>query len=117
MTADEVKDWILMQDIPLSRHKLPMREQIERYLRDIGFDRVRVKQIDPHPVWNVSAQVGQSETHSVRSLKLALQRMCRDIGFRVKGNEIVASLYRSRVNAAFALLPQTSPAITAENQW
>ena len=58
-----------------------------------------------HPVWNVSAHVGQFRADSLRSVKIALKKMCSELGFRVRMNEIVASLYRGRVSAAFLLAP------------
>lgn len=80
-----------------------MRDQIALGLQDLGFERVRVTPVIHHPVWNVSANVGRFQAESLRSVKMALKKICEELGFRVRMNEIVASLYRGRLNAAFAL--------------
>src|ERR1044071_10277263 len=94
MTSDEIKDWILSHEFPQLRCDLPMRDQITLALQDIGFQRVRANQVVHHPVWNVSAHVGTSRADSVRSVKIALKRICGELGFTVRMSEIVATLYR-----------------------
>jgi hypothetical protein len=105
MSSEEIKAWILSRDFPPLRCDLPMREQIAIALHEMGFERIRVTPVIHHPIWNIAANVGQFHTDSVRSLKIAIKKMCAELGFRVRMNEIVASLYRGRVSAAFALVP------------
>lgn len=113
ISSEEVKKWVISRD-PL-RWELPMREQITHALRDMGFERVRVTPVIHHPVWNIAANVGLFRTDSVRSLKIALKKMCGELGFRVRMNEIVASLYRGRLNAAFALIPPNAAPVEVEH--
>jgi hypothetical protein len=103
MSSEEIKAWVLSRD-PL-RCELPMCEQISRALQDLGLERIRLNRVEPHPVWNVSAKVGQFRANSLRSVKLAIKKMCDELGFKVRMNEIVASVDRGRLNAAFALVP------------
>src|SRR6187200_3387983 len=91
ISSEEIKRWVLSRD-PM-RCELPMREQITLALRDMGFERIRVNEVVPHPVWNISASVGRFKADSLRSLKIALKKMCGELGFRVRLSEIVASLY------------------------
>jgi hypothetical protein len=105
MTSEEIKKWILCHAFPPLRCDLPMRDRTTLSLQDMGFERIRVTQVINHPVWNVSAQVGQFRADSVRSVKIALKRICGELGFRVRMKEIVGSLYRGRLNAALALVP------------
>jgi hypothetical protein len=108
MSSEEIKAWVLSRD-PL-RCELPIREQIVRALQDLGLERIRLNQVEPHPVWNVSAKVGQFRADSLRSVKLAIKKMCDELGFKVRMNEIVASVYRGRLNAAFGLIsPDMAP--------
>jgi hypothetical protein len=109
MSSEEIKAWVLSRD-PL-RCELPMREQISRALQDLGLERIRLNQVEPHPVWNVSAKVGQFRADSLRSVKIALRKMCDELGFRVRMNEIIVSVYRGRLNAAFGLIPPNSPPV------
>ncbi len=113
MTSEEFKAWVLSRD-PL-RCELPMREQIALSLKDLGFERIRLRQDEPHPVWNVSAIVGQFRSDSLRSVKLAIKKMCGELGFKVSMNEIVASLYRGRVSAAFLLAPPNLAPVEIED--
>lgn len=102
ISSEEFKRWVLSRD-PL-RCELPMREQIVFALQGLGFDRIRVNQVEPHPVWNIAANIGNFRADSLRSVKIALKKICGELGFKVRMNEIVASLYRGRLNAAFALI-------------
>jgi len=103
ISSEEFKKWVLSRD-PM-RCEFPMRDQILLALRDMGFERIRVTQVIHHPVWNVSAHVGQFQADSLRTVKIALKKMCDEFRFKLRMNEIVASLYRGRLNAAFALIP------------
>jgi hypothetical protein len=103
ISSQEFKNWVLSRD-PL-RCELPMREQITCALQDLGFEKIRLNQVEPHPVWNVSAKLGRFRADSLRSVKLALKKLCDELGFQVRMNEIVASIYGGRLNAAFALIP------------
>lgn len=113
ITSEEFKAWVLSRD-PL-RCELPMREQIALALQDMGFEAIRATQVTPHPVWNVSARVGRFQADSVRSVKMALKKMCGQLGFRLRLNEIVASLYRGRVSAAFLLVPPNLAPVEVED--
>lgn len=81
-----------------------MDNQITLALQDLGFQRIRVTPVIHHPIWNISARVGTFRAESLRSVKLALKTVCSELGFRVRMNEIVASVYRGRLNAALALI-------------
>nr|WP_281721456.1 hypothetical protein [Nitrosomonas nitrosa] len=113
ISSEEFKRWVLSRD-PM-RCELPMRDQIMLALHDLGFQRVRVAQVIHHPVWNVSAQVGTFRADSLRSLKIALKKLCGELGFRVRMNEIIASVYRGRLNAAFALVPPDAAPVEVEH--
>jgi hypothetical protein len=113
ISYEEFKKWILSHDHLCC--ELPMRDQIALALQDLGFERIRVNQVIHHPVWNVSARLGQFKTDSVRSVKIALKKMCGELGFRVRMNEIVASLYRGHLNAAFALVPPDAAPVEVEH--
>jgi|GraSoiStandDraft_24_1057298.scaffolds.fasta_scaffold457624_1 hypothetical protein len=102
-TFEEFKRWVLSRD-PM-RCEIPMRDQITLALQDLGFEHIRVNQVIHHPVWNVSARVGQFQADNLRSLKVALKKMCGELGFRTRMSEIVASLNHGRVSAAFLLAP------------
>jgi hypothetical protein len=119
MSSEGVKAWILSREFPPLRSDLPMRDQIALALQDLGFARVRVTPVIHHPVWNVSAHVGRFRADSLRSVKIALKKLCGELGFRVRMSEIVASLYRGRLNAAFALVPPNVAPVEVENdgQW
>jgi hypothetical protein len=73
ISSQEFKNWVLSRD-PL-RCELPMREQIIFALQELGFVRIRLSQDEPHPVWSVSANVGQFRADSLRSVKLAIKKM------------------------------------------
>jgi hypothetical protein len=111
--SDQIKKWVISRD-PL-RWGLPMRDQIALALQDLGFERIRVTPVIHHPVWNIAANVGKFRTDSVRSLKIALKKMCGELGFRVRMSEIVASLYRGRVSAAFLLVPPDAVPVEVEH--
>jgi hypothetical protein len=113
ISSEEFKAWVLSRD-PL-RCELPMRDQIVFALQELGFERIRVNEVAPHPVWNISASVGRFQAESFRSLKIALKKMCGELGFRVRLNEIVASLYRGRVSAAFLLVPPNFAPVEIED--
>lgn len=113
ISSEELKSWILSRD-PM-RCELPMRDQIILALQDLGFQRVRVAQVIHHPVWNVSAHVGTFRADSLRAVKLALKKLCDELGFRVRMNEIVAGIYRGRLNAAFALIPPNAAPVEVED--
>lgn len=115
MSSDEIKEWIFAQDFPPLRCDLPMRDQITLALQDMGFQRVRANQVVPHPVWNVSGHVGTFRAEGVRSVKIALKRICRELGFRVRISEIVATLYRDRLNASFALVPPNAAPVDVQD--
>lgn len=115
MTSEEVKAWILRHDFPPLRSDLPMRDQIALAFRNLGFERIRVNQVIHHPVWNVSAHIGTSSVQSLRSIKIALRKLCRDLGYRLGMNEIIASIYRGRLNAAFALVPPNDAQVEVED--
>jgi hypothetical protein len=115
MTSEQIKAWILSHDFPPLRSDLPMLDQIALTLQDLGFERVRVTPVIHHPVWNVSANVGRFRADSLRSVKMALKKMCGELGFKVRMNEIVASLYRGRLNAAFALVPPNAAPVEVED--
>ena len=119
MTAEEVKDWILSHEFPPLRCELPMRDQISLALQDLGFQRVRVTQVIHHPVWNIAANLGTFRAESLRSVKAALKKACRELGFRVRMNEIVAAIYRGRLNASFALVaPDAAPVeVEHDGEW
>jgi hypothetical protein len=114
MTSEQIK-WILSRDFPPLRSDLPMRDQIALALQDLGFDRVRVTPVIHHPVWNVSANVGGFRAESLRAVKMALKKMCGELGFKVRMNEIVAGIYRGRLNAAFALVPPNAAPVEVED--
>ncbi|ODU24271.1 MAG: hypothetical protein ABS95_02055 [Verrucomicrobia bacterium SCN 57-15] len=113
ISSQELKDWVLSRD-PM-RCELLLRDQIPLTLKDMGFERIRVTQVIYHPVWNVFAHVGMFRAESLRSVKIALKKMRDELGFRVTMNEIVASMYRGRLNAAFALIPATAAPVEAEH--
>jgi hypothetical protein len=113
ISSQEFKNWVLSRD-PL-RCELPMREQITCALQDLGFEKIRLNQVEPHPVWNVSAKLGRFRADSVRSVKLALKKLCDELGFRVRISEIIASVYRGRVNAVFALIPSDAVPVQVEH--
>jgi hypothetical protein len=113
ISSEEFKRWVLSRD-PM-RCELPMRDQIVCALQDLGFERIRLNQVEPHPVWNVSAKVGRFRADSLRSVKIALKKLCRELGFPVRMNEIVASVYRGRLNAAFALVPPNAAPVEVED--
>lgn len=115
MSSEEIKGWILSHDFPPLRSDLPMRDQIALALQDLGFERVRVTPVIHRPVWNVSANVGRFRAESLRSVKMALKKICEELGFRVRMNEIVASVYRGRLNAAFALIPPNAAPVEIEH--
>lgn len=115
MSSEEIKAWILSHDFPPLRSDLPMRDQIALALQDLGFERVRVTPVIHHPVWNVSAQVGTFRADSLRSVKIALKKLCGELGFKVRMNEIVAAVYRGRLNAAFALIPPNAVPVEVEH--
>jgi hypothetical protein len=112
-TFEEFKRWVLSRD-PM-RCEIPMRDQITLALQDLGFERIRVNQVIHHPVWNVSAHVGQFQADNLRSLKVALKKMCGELGFRTRMSEIVASLTRGRVSAAFLLVPSDATPVEVEH--
>jgi hypothetical protein len=74
-----------------------------------------VNEVVPQPVWNISASVGRFQADTPRSLKIALKKMCGELGFKVRLNEIVASLYRGRVSAAFLLVPPNFAPVELED--
>lgn len=113
ISSEEFKGWVLSRD-PM-RCELPMRDQITLALQDLGFQRVRVTQVIHHPVWNVSAQVGTFRADSLRSVKIALKKLCGELGFRVRMNEIIASVYRGRLNATFALIASDAAPVEVED--
>lgn len=113
MSSDQIKAWVLSRD-PL-RCELPVRDQIFFALQDLGFERIRVNQVAPHPVWNIAANVGNFRADNVRSVKITLKKTCSELGFKVSISEIVASLYRSRVSAAFLLVPSNLAPIEVED--
>lgn len=113
ISSEEFKRWVLSRD-PL-RCELPMREQITLALQDLGFQRVRVNQVIHHPVWNISALVGTFRADTLRSVKIALKKLCGELGFRVRMNEIVASVYRGRLDAAFGLVPPDAAPVEVEH--
>jgi hypothetical protein len=113
ISSEDFKNWVLSRD-PM-RCELPMREQIALALQDLGFERVRVKQVIHHPVWNISAHVGKFRADGLRSVKIALKKMCGELGFRLRMNEIVGSLYRGRVSAAFLLVPPNLAPVDADD--
>ena len=113
ISSEDFKNWVLSRD-PL-RCELPMRDQIALALQDLGFERIRVKQVIHHPVWNISAHVGKFRADSLRSVKIALKKMGGELGFRLRMNEIVASLYRGRVSAAFLLVPPNLAPVVIED--
>jgi hypothetical protein len=113
MTYEEIKRWVLSRD-PM-RCEIPMRDQIALALRDLGFERIRVTPVIHHPIWNIAANVGQFRTDSVRSLKIALKKLGGELGFRVRMNEIVASLNRGRVSASLLLVPPHANPVEVEH--
>lgn len=117
--SEEIKAWILSREFPPLRCELPMGDQIALALHDLGCERIRVNQVAPHPVWNVAANMGRLRADSVRAVKTALKKLCAELGFRVGMSEIVASVYRGRLNAAFALAaPDATPVeVEHDGQW
>src|SRR5213075_2943768 len=89
ISSEDFKKWVLSRD-PM-RCELPMRDQIFLALQALGFERIRVTPVIHHPVWNIAANVGQFRADGVRSVKIALKKICGELGFRVRLNEVVAS--------------------------
>jgi hypothetical protein len=115
MTSEEIKAWILSRDFAPLRCELPMDQQITLALRDMHFERLRVVQTPYHPVYRISARLGRLAPQSHRPVKIALRKMCRELGFSVRMSDIIAQVYHGRVDACFALIPPDAVPVEVQN--
>jgi hypothetical protein len=115
MTDEEIKEWMLSGTFPPLLFGLAIQEQIALSLQYMHFERVRVEKVPHHPVFRVVARLGQLAPQELRPVKVALKKMCRDLGFSVKMSDIIADVSRGRLDAVFGLLPHNPAPVVIED--
>src|SRR5689334_4371493 len=94
----DVKEWIFARE-SLNPCSLSLHERLHYELEVLGFERLRLRRIEPHPVWSFSAKLGTSDYRCIPDVRLALKRMIKALGFLLKGSEISVFVSRERVQA------------------
>lgn len=69
----------------------------------LGFEHVRVVRVGPHPVWSLTARLGQSVYDCDLMVKVALKRLASNLGFKLKVRDTVAAVRNGCVRTAFCL--------------
>lgn len=103
MSTEEIKDWILRQDLPLSRDLLPVPERLRLELEDLGFEAIKLRQIGDHPVWSLAGRIGRSTLEQDFIIAVALKKIALKMGFKAKKREIVVEVCGRRFSGAICL--------------
>jgi hypothetical protein len=78
-------------------------ELIMAEVKRLGFEHVRVARVGPHPVWSLTARLGQSVYDCDLMVKVALKRLASNLGFKLKLRDTVARVRDGCVQAVFCL--------------
>jgi hypothetical protein len=105
MSTEEIKDWILRQDLPLSRDLIPAPDRLKLELEDLGFEAIKLRQVGPHPVWSFAGRIGGSTLEHDFIIAVALKKIALKMGFKAKNREIVVEVFGGRFSGAICLDP------------
>lgn len=78
-------------------------ELIMTEAKRLGFEHVRVVRFGPHPVWGLTARLGQSVYDCDLKVKAAVQRLAQNQGFKLRLRDIIATVRGECVRVAFCL--------------
>jgi hypothetical protein len=103
---EKLKRWVLEQ-IP-APWTGSLCDHIQSELQRLDLDRIRIKEIEPHPVWVISARLG-SPLHGIeRELRLTVKGLLKLRGLPASMSNIDATIDGGRVQIVFCLPEQAA---------
>jgi hypothetical protein len=104
VTPAEVKEWLYEQSaIRPFPGQLPLHERLLRELELLGFDRIRLEKVEPHPVWNFRGTLGQCCCSRPAEINRRLRRMIKEFYLDLKMTECATDISGGRIHAIFCI--------------